>query len=189
MHHPLLLVKVMKISDDRDTSLRIVLTAGWNELNTTHAHLLFLIPTTMTIPDEQQSAVATAIYEVFSCSEAHTPVTSAELLASVIAHGLAKAPNSRPVLRLTDGTRFEHILESLSRHWEHGVILLARDGSCLTIMDVQLGAGSAFPVARTLGKRGLLSCAVLRAVALNTGQINSFICNQPCIGNSLYANP
>lgn len=107
----------------------------------------------MTISDEQQSAVAIAVYELYSNSEAHVPITSAELLASVIAHGLAKAPDSRPVLRLTDGSRFERILESLSNHWEHGTIVVARDGTGLNILEVQLGAGSPFPVHRTLGKR------------------------------------
>ena len=71
----------------------------------------------MTVPEEQQGAVATALYEIYSTSGAHVPITSAELLASVIAHGLSKAPDSRPVLRLTDGARFERILESLSKHW------------------------------------------------------------------------
>lgn len=107
----------------------------------------------MSITDEQQSSVASALYELYSGPDAYVPITSEELLASVIAHGLAKAPNSRPVLRLTDGARFERILESLSKHWGHGTIVVARDASSLTVMDVQLGAGSAFPVTRTLGKR------------------------------------
>ncbi|VDC02590.1 unnamed protein product [Peniophora sp. CBMAI 1063] len=107
----------------------------------------------MTITEEQQGAVATILYELYSHSEAHAPITSAELLASVIAHGLAKAPDSRPVLRLTDGVRFERILEALSKHWEYGTIALARDATGLTVVDVHLGAGSPYPVHRTLGKR------------------------------------
>lgn len=107
----------------------------------------------MTITEEQQGAVATTLYELYSNSEAHAPITSAELLASVIAHGLAKTPDSRPVLRLTDGARFERILESLSKHWEHGSITLVRDTMGLTVVDVRLGAASPFPVHRTLGKR------------------------------------
>ncbi|OBZ76306.1 N6-adenosine-methyltransferase subunit METTL3 [Grifola frondosa] len=54
---------------------------------------------------------------------------------------LLPGPDRPPSFRLTDLTRFEHILEGLAETWDHGRITVLReeqDGG-LTVMDVQLG--------------------------------------------------
>ena len=70
--------------------------------------------------DRQREHVSRVIYHLFSSSDAQLPVSSIDLLAHVIAHELAAAPDSRPVLRLTDLARFEALLESFSKQtWTH----------------------------------------------------------------------
>ncbi|KAI0316974.1 MT-A70-domain-containing protein [Amylostereum chailletii] len=99
--------------------------------------------------------VSRSLYTLFSSSTVQVPVNSVDLLTNVISHGLSKHPQAPPSLRLTDLSRFESILDSLSKHWDQGTLSIIRDDDGLTVMDVQLGSGSAVEstTGRATGKR------------------------------------
>ena len=87
--------------------------------------------------DEFAVTVRSAVRDVFTSGKISTPISSMDLLLSLIA--------SKPtgclsrLLRLTDLHRLETALESLSSRWEYGSLSLSREGGVLTITDVHLG--------------------------------------------------
>ncbi|EKM59733.1 uncharacterized protein PHACADRAFT_88183 [Phanerochaete carnosa HHB-10118-sp] len=97
--------------------------------------------------DEKLKIVASnALRNLFASGQIHTPISSFDLLARVVSSGppspgLFPGPDPPPNFRLTDLSRFEHILDSLSQDWEEGKIVLSRDGE-MTVLDVQLGQTS-----------------------------------------------
>lgn len=81
--------------------------------------------------DDKLKVVAIhAIKTLIASNQLTTPITSMELLTRVMS---TKTPTSLlpdsppPKFRLTDLTRFEHIIEDLYNSWTEGVITLSRD--------------------------------------------------------------
>ncbi|KAF5322901.1 hypothetical protein D9619_000992 [Psilocybe cf. subviscida] len=81
--------------------------------------------------DDKLKVVAIhALKKLIASNQLTTPITSMELLTRVMS---TKTPTSLlpdsppPKFRLTDLTRFEHIIEDLSNSWTEGVITLSRD--------------------------------------------------------------
>lgn len=94
--------------------------------------------------DEQLRLLAsTTIKCLFSSGELLTPISAMDLLSRVIAMGPSAGlfPESIPTprFRLFELTKFQGILEALSREWEHGTLSLMREGDEMTVMDVKLG--------------------------------------------------
>ncbi|KAF8559085.1 MT-A70-domain-containing protein [Imleria badia] len=89
------------------------------------------------VDDEFTAAVRSAVRDVFASGKISTPISSMDLLLSLIASKPAAC--SSHSLRLTDLHRLESVLESLSSRWEHGILSLSREGGALTITDVHLG--------------------------------------------------
>lgn len=87
--------------------------------------------------DEFTTAVCSAVRDVFASGKVSTPISSMDLLLSLIA-SKATACSSH-LLRLTDLHRLEIVLESLSTRWEHGRLSLSRDNGVLIIAEVHLG--------------------------------------------------
>lgn len=87
--------------------------------------------------DEFTVAVGSAVRDAFTTGKTSTPISSMDLLLSLIA-SKPTACSSHP-LRLTDLHRLEIVLESLSSRWEHGSLSLSREGGNLTIIDIHLG--------------------------------------------------
>ena len=92
---------------------------------------------------------SSALNTLFSSGRIQTPISSFDLLASVVSlgppqNGLLVGPDPPPSFRLTDLSRFEHILECLSQEWGHGKITLSHDNQAgdVTVLDVQLGQTS-----------------------------------------------
>ncbi|KAI0068981.1 MT-A70-domain-containing protein [Artomyces pyxidatus] len=106
--------------------------------------------------DQLKVVVAHTIFNLFSSAKEHAPVSSLDLLTACISHGtppgLFDSASPAPALRLSDLSRFETILESLSKQWDHGNLTILRDEDGVTVMDVQLGSGSNIG-ARGTGKR------------------------------------
>ena len=99
--------------------------------------------------DEFTAVVCSAVRDVFTSGKVSTPISSIDLLLSLIAS--KAAASSSHLLRLTDLHRLEIVLESLSGRWEHGRLSLSRDNDVLTITDVHLG--NAMPDVVNLRKR------------------------------------
>ena len=100
--------------------------------------------------DERYKIIASsALNSLFSSGRVKAPVSSFDLLANVISlgppkNGLLPGPDPPPSFRLTDLSRFEHVLECLSQGWDHGKLVLSRDDQAgeVTVLDVQLGQTS-----------------------------------------------
>ncbi|THH17629.1 hypothetical protein EW146_g3242 [Bondarzewia mesenterica] len=97
--------------------------------------------------EEQLKVVAAAsIYSLGSAAKICPPMSSIDLLTTIISSGtpagLFDSSVSPPSFRLTDLSRFESILESLAQQWDQGCISIARDGTGLTVMDIHIGSGS-----------------------------------------------
>ncbi|KAF9036127.1 MT-A70-domain-containing protein [Hymenopellis radicata] len=95
--------------------------------------------------DELKLVVLSALRHLVNTDSLQMPITSIDLLTRVIAYtppaGLLpdKPP---PRLRLTDLSRFEGILETLSTGWDEGTLKFNRDDGGFTIMDVSLASSS-----------------------------------------------
>lgn len=78
-----------------------------------------------------------------------------DLLSRVISSGppTGLLPSPPPRFRLTDLSKFESILDSLSQNWDHGTIILARDDAGLAVMDVHLGSPGSFNALASLTTR------------------------------------
>ena len=88
--------------------------------------------------DEFAVTVRSAVRDVFTSGKISTPISSMDLLLSLIASKPTACLSH--LLRLTDLHRLEVVLESLAnRSWEHGSLSLSREGGVLTITDVHLG--------------------------------------------------
>ncbi|KZT12930.1 MT-A70-domain-containing protein [Laetiporus sulphureus 93-53] len=100
----------------------------------------------MSADDRLKLVASSALLNLFSSYKVTTPISSFDLLTRVIASGpppagLLPGPGPPPTFRLTDLSRFETVLESLSETWEHGnisVLREARDGE-LMVMEVNVG--------------------------------------------------
>ena len=93
--------------------------------------------------EEQLKLVASStINGLFSSGKVSAPISSMDLLSRVISSGAPAGllPTPPPRFRLTDLSKFESILDSLSLTWDHGTITLARDDGGVTVMDVHLGS-------------------------------------------------
>lgn len=91
------------------------------------------------VDDEFTAAVRSAVCDVFTSGRISTPISSMDLLLSLIAFKPAACSSHSQALRLTDLHRLEIVLDSLSSRWEHGILSLSREGGALTITDVHLG--------------------------------------------------
>ncbi|KAI0036008.1 MT-A70-domain-containing protein [Vararia minispora EC-137] len=106
--------------------------------------------------EQLQDAVSRILCDLFSSVRVQAPICAVDLLSQIIDQSLARSSTERPILRLSDLSRFESILESFSRHWEKGFLTAVRDDSGVTVMDVQLSTtngSSTIPTTGTLGKR------------------------------------
>lgn len=99
----------------------------------------------MSDPIQQLTSITSAaLHALFSSGKVTVPVDAMELLTKVITsepHRRLSGGDRARSFRLTDLARFESILESLSRDWEHGLIYLQHDedSGSVTVIDVQLG--------------------------------------------------
>lgn len=87
--------------------------------------------------DEFTATVRSAVRDAFTSGKISTPISSMDLLLSLIASKPAVC--SSRLLRLTDLHRLETVLQNLSNRWELGTLSLSREGSVLTITDVHFG--------------------------------------------------
>ncbi|CCM03411.1 uncharacterized protein FIBRA_05542 [Fibroporia radiculosa] len=97
------------------------------------------------------------LHTLFSSCKVTAPISSFDLLTHVITSptGPLLSPESAPPFRLTDISRFEAILESLSEAWDYGQISVMRenrDGE-LMVIDVQLGDSQSGGAARMQGRK------------------------------------
>lgn len=89
--------------------------------------------------DELKTVAASAIYSLFNSRKLCAPISAMELLTSVMTFK-SLTPNGPGSVRfrLTDISRFESILQTLSQAWEKGTISLSRENGALTVMEVNL---------------------------------------------------
>ncbi|TFK76158.1 MT-A70-domain-containing protein [Pluteus cervinus] len=94
--------------------------------------------------DELKLLVVTALKGLLNSHGLITPIPSMELLTRVITFKIPNGlfPSRPPRLRLTDLSRFESILESLSKAWEHGHISLLRENNLLVVTEITLETGA-----------------------------------------------
>jgi len=96
--------------------------------------------------DELKVVTAITLYSLFSSGKVSTPTPSLELLTRVIASkpptSLVQTSSPVPRFRLTDISRFEAILEDLSKTWDYGTLSLSRENGELIVMDVALDAAA-----------------------------------------------
>lgn len=100
----------------------------------------------MSNDEKLKIVVSNALKSLFSSGRTNTPISSFDLLARIISSGppspgLFPGPDPPPKFRLTDLSRFEHVLDCLSQEWPEGKLVLSRDGE-MTVLDVQLGQTS-----------------------------------------------
>ena len=96
--------------------------------------------------DKLRTLASASIYFLVAASKICTPISSLDLLTSIISHGtpagLFDALTPAPCFRLTDLSRFELILDSFAWQWDRGQMAVSHDDDGLTVMDIQLGSGS-----------------------------------------------
>jgi mRNA (2'-O-methyladenosine-N6-)-methyltransferase len=89
---------------------------------------------------ELKLVLITALQSLISSGKISPPVSSSYLLNRVISSRAQSTSSSNhaslPRFKLTDLSRFESILEDLSRTWDAGSILLSRDRGTLNIVEV-----------------------------------------------------
>ena len=100
----------------------------------------------MSNDEKLKIVVSSALKALFASGRITTPISSFDLLARVISSGppspgLFPGPDPPPKLRLTDLSRFEHVLDGLSQEWNEGKLVLSHDGET-TVLDIQLGQTS-----------------------------------------------
>ncbi|KAF8845752.1 MT-A70-domain-containing protein [Paxillus ammoniavirescens] len=83
-------------------------------------------------------AISSALRDAFASGKISTPISTMDLLLSLIASKATAESGSQTVLRLTDLQRLELVLKNLSSRWEHGTLALSRQNDALTIMDIHL---------------------------------------------------
>ncbi|KAG1753775.1 MT-A70-domain-containing protein [Suillus paluster] len=89
--------------------------------------------------DEFLLLVSTGLQTFLTSGRMSTPLTSMDFLLALISFRASTSASGLNIPRLTDLPRVERVLEAFSSNWEHGSIILSREGSELTIMDVHLG--------------------------------------------------
>jgi len=96
--------------------------------------------------DALKVVATTALHTLISSRRLNIPVTSLDLLTSVMSTKLPSAllPDSQPTpkFRLTDLSRFERIIEELSNTWPDGYISFSRDEATKRMMVWELGLHS-----------------------------------------------
>ncbi|KDR83391.1 hypothetical protein GALMADRAFT_235496 [Galerina marginata CBS 339.88] len=112
------------------------------------------------LDDELKIVAVTAFNTLIASRKVNTPITSMDLLTSVITTKmpsglLPKSPT--PKFRLTDLTRFEGIVEDLSNTWTDGIIIFSRDEVTGNMMIWDLGLRVPGSVSRPLLGVGLPS--------------------------------
>lgn len=104
--------------------------------------------------EQLRTVTASTIHSLVSSGRICAPITSIDLLTTIISTGTPRGlldSSPTPSFRLTDLPRFERILEWLSSHWDQGSLSLSRDDNGLTVMDVHLGSGSKLDAAGASG--------------------------------------
>lgn len=105
------------------------------------------------LDDELKVVAITALKALIASRKVNTPTTSMDLLTSVITTKMPSGllPNSpAPKFRLTDLSRFEHILEDMANTWTDGFISFSRDEASGQMMIWELGLQSLRPGTRPL---------------------------------------
>jgi mRNA (2'-O-methyladenosine-N6-)-methyltransferase len=92
----------------------------------------------MMADDHFAVAISSALRDAFASGKISTPISTMDLLLSLIASKATVESGSHTVLRLTDLQRLEPVLKNLSSRWEHGTLALSRQNGALTIMDIHL---------------------------------------------------
>lgn len=101
--------------------------------------------------DEYRILAISALNTQLASGKLTFPISSTDLLGRVVATkvptGLLPGPSSSNTrFRLFDQSRFESILENLSRTWDEGAITLSRDNDEMSILDITLTpSGASFP--------------------------------------------
>ncbi|GLB33550.1 putative MT-A70-domain-containing protein [Lyophyllum shimeji] len=93
--------------------------------------------------DELRVLATTALTSLLTSGQLSFPMTAMSLLTRVVStkvpHGLFANPSSSNIrFRLTDRSRFESILEDLSRTWDQATISLSRENGETTVLDIVL---------------------------------------------------
>jgi mRNA (2'-O-methyladenosine-N6-)-methyltransferase len=107
-----------------------VLTVVGAHVASVHHSLYTLLYSTIMLDDKLKVVAIHALKTLIASNQLTTPITSMELLTRVMS---TKTPTSLlpdsppPKFRLTDLSRFEHIVEDLANSWNEGVITLSRD--------------------------------------------------------------
>ncbi|KAK0206172.1 MT-A70-domain-containing protein [Desarmillaria ectypa] len=97
--------------------------------------------------DEELIVVASAaLQHLLNKGSLTVPISSIDLLVRVITYkppqGLIVNKPKVPRFRLTDLTRFEAILESLSQSWDQGSIMFTKENGEFNILDLRLASSS-----------------------------------------------
>ncbi|KAK0191326.1 MT-A70-domain-containing protein [Armillaria mellea] len=108
--------------------------------------------------DEELTVVASAaLQHLLNKGSLTVPISSIDLLVRVITYkppqGLIVNKPNTPRFRLTDLTRFEAILESLSQSWDQGSITFIRENDEFNILDLRLASSSSTVGSTLLHKR------------------------------------
>ncbi|KAJ8592124.1 MT-A70-domain-containing protein [Rhizopogon salebrosus TDB-379] len=89
--------------------------------------------------DELSLLVSTSLQTLMSSGRISTPLTSMNFLLALISFRASTSASGLKIPRLSDLPRIEKVLEVFSSNWEHGSILLSREGGELIITDVHFG--------------------------------------------------
>ncbi|KAK0498405.1 MT-A70-domain-containing protein [Armillaria luteobubalina] len=97
--------------------------------------------------NEELTVVASAaLQHLLSKGSLTVPISSIDLLVRVITYkppqGLIVNKPKAPRFRLTDLTRFEAILESLSQSWDQGSITFIKENGEFNVLDLRLASSS-----------------------------------------------
>jgi mRNA (2'-O-methyladenosine-N6-)-methyltransferase len=101
--------------------------------------------------DEYRIVAIAALNSQLASRKLKFPISLTDLLSRVVATkvplGLFAGPSSSTTrFRLVDQTRFELIIENLSRTWDQGIISLSRNDGEMTILDITLApVGGSLP--------------------------------------------
>lgn len=93
--------------------------------------------------DELKVLAVTTLVSLLKSGKLSFPMTAMSLLTRIIStkpsSGLFSNPSSQNIrFKLSDRTKFQNMLEELSRTWDQGTILLSRENGEMVVLDIVL---------------------------------------------------
>lgn len=145
--------KFSRIGDDRVAVLNCLPDPRHNLVETLDDDIcqeeITVQPAVLMSDDEYRIIAISALTTLLASGNLNFPISSTDLLCRVVATkvpagllpGSSSSKNTR--FRLVDQSRFEYILETLSRTWDERTITLSRDNGELSVLDITLAQSGA----------------------------------------------